>query len=29
MVPLTVKLPVSKGAEKKIIKAGGKVEIQK
>ena len=26
-VALTVKLPVSKGAEKKIVKAGGKVEI--
>ena len=25
-VALTVKLPVSKGAEKKIVKAGGKVE---
>jgi len=28
-IALTVKLPVSKGAEKKIIKAGGKVEFQK
>lgn len=26
-VALTVKLPVSKGAEKKIVKAGGKVEL--
>ena len=26
-VPLIVKLPVSKGAAKKILKAGGKVEI--
>jgi len=28
-VALTVKLPVSKGAEKKIIKAGGKIEAGK
>jgi len=27
VVPLTVKLPVSKGAERKILKAGGKVEM--
>ena len=26
-VPLTVKLPVSRGAKKKIIKAGGKIEF--
>jgi ribosomal protein L15 len=26
---LTVKLPVTKGAEKKIVKAGGKVEPEK
>lgn len=26
LVPLTVKLPVSRGAEKKILAAGGKVE---
>ena len=25
-IPLTVKLPVSKGAEKKIVEAGGRVE---
>jgi len=28
-IPLTVKLPVSKGAERKILKAGGKVDIRK
>jgi len=27
-VSLTVKLPVTKGAEKKIVKAGGKIETQ-
>ena len=27
-VSLLVKLPVTKGAEKKIVKAGGKVETQ-
>lgn len=27
-VPLTVKVPVSKGAEEKIVKAGGHIELQ-